>query len=153
MNRTTLIEGRTSVRQTGCESPPAVGMNPGPPHRFPWAWPLFAVLVSLPISPATHAAELGRLFFTPQEREQLEIQGAVKSAGPVQRDTLTVNGMLQKSGGKRIYWINGEQQTAVASPEKAPPSVRVTVPGNSQPVELKVGQRIELNPAQTAPEE
>lgn len=141
MNRPTQTMGRTSVRQTG------------PHNRFPWAWPIFAVFVILLTSPGTHAAELGRLFFTPQEREQLELQGAVKSQGTVQRDTFTVNGMLQKSGGKRIYWINGEQQEAVASPDKAPASVRVTLPGNSQPVELKVGQRIELNSAQTAPKE
>jgi len=100
-----------------------------------------------------NAAELGRLFFTPQERAQLEIQGAVKSDAPVQRDALTVNGMIQKSGGKRIYWINGEQQDAVASPGQAPASVRIAVPGKPQPVEVKVGQRVEMNPVQTAPAE
>ncbi|WP_407897288.1 hypothetical protein [Ferrigenium sp. UT5] len=93
----------------------------------------------------TNAAELGRLFFTPQERAQLEIQGAVKSDAPAQRDSLTVNGMIQKNGGKRIFWINGEKQEAVAATGKAPASVKVTVPGNRQPVEVKVGQRIELN--------
>ena len=99
-----------------------------------------------------HATELGRLFFTPQERAKFEMQGA-KADTPAQRDTLTVNGMIQKSGGKRIFWINGEQQDAVTSPEKAPASVRVTVPGNSQPVEVNVGQRIELNPASSVQQE
>ena len=81
-------------------------------------------------------------------------QGAVRADKPAARiDTLTVNGMIQKSGGKRIFWINGEQQDAVTSPEKAPASVRVTVPGNSQPVEVKVGQRIELNPASSVQQE
>lgn len=101
----------------------------------------------------SNAAELGRLFFTPQERAQLERQGAVKADAPVQRDSLTVNGMIQKSGGKRIFWINGEKQEAVAAPGKAPASVKVTVPGNSQPVEVKVGQRIELNSPQPEAEE
>jgi len=80
--------------------------------------------------------------------------GALKSVQPAARiDTLTVNGMIQKSGGKRIYWINGEQQDAVASSGQAPASVRVTVPGKPQPVEVKVGQRVELNPVQPALQE
>ena len=146
--------GRTSVRQIRVDSPLVVGINPDPQNRSPWAWPLFAAFVFLLTSPATQSAELGRLFFTPQERAQLERQGALKSAQPAARiDTLTVNGMIQKSGGKRIYWINGEQQDAVASPGQAPASVRVTVPGKPQPVEVKVGQRIELNPAQMTPAE
>lgn len=137
MNRSTQTVGRTSVRQTGR-----------------WAWPIFAVFVILLTSPATHAAELGRLFFTPQERAKFEMLGAAKMDSPVvQRESLTVNGMIQKSGGKRIFWINGEQQDGMVSPGKAPASVRVTVPGSSEPVELKVGQRIELNPVQTAPAE
>ena len=145
--------GRTSVRQIRVDSPLVVGINPDPQNRSPWAWPLFAAFVFLLTSPATQSAELGRLFFTPQERAQLEIQGAVKTDAPVQRDALTVNGMIQKSGGKRIYWINGEQQDAVASPGQAPASVRIAVPGKPQPVEVKVGQRVELTPAQTAPQE
>ena len=113
---------------------------------------LLAFILCASCAGVTNAAELGRLFFTPQERAKLETQGA-KADAPVQRDTLTVNGMIQKSGGKRIFWINGEQQDAVASPEKAPASVKVTVPGNSRPVEVKVGQRIELNPQSSAPQE
>ena len=127
--------------------------HPAPQNRSAWAWSVLAAFAFGLTSPAAQSAELGRLFFTPQERDQLEIQGAVKSDAPVQRDTLTDNGMIQKSGGKRIYWINGEQQDAVASPGQAPASVRVTVPGKPQPVEVKVGQRIELNPAQMTPAE
>ncbi len=136
--------GRTSVRQTGFD----------PQNRSPWVWSVFAAFVFLLASPAAQSAELGRLFFTPQERAKFEMRGAAMADAPVvQRDSLTVNGMVQKSGGKRIFWINGEQQDAVTSPEKAPASVRVTVPGSNQPVEVKVGQRIELNPVQMAPQE
>ena len=128
--------------------------HPAPQNRSAWAWSVLAAFAFGLTSPAAQSAELGRLFFTPQERAQLERQGALKSAQPAARiDTLTVNGMIQKSGGKRIYWINGEQQDAVASPEKAPASVRVAVPGKPQPVEVKVGQRVEMNPVQTAPAE
>lgn len=101
---------------------------------------------------AVNAAELGRLFFTPQERERMDMQGAVKAEAQSRVDTITVNGMIQKGDGKRVYWINGEPQEAVAAPRKAPASVQITVPGQSRPVELKVGQRIELS-APAAPEE
>lgn len=110
-----------------------------------------AVLCAIGMETA-HATELGRLFFTPQERERMDMQGAVKAEAQSRVDTITVNGMIQKGDGKRVYWINGEPQEAVAAPRKAPASVQITVPGQSRPVELKVGQRIELS-APAAPEE
>jgi len=144
----------TSVRHSGAGGktrPQAEVSRNGHPaiQQCLFTFALFAIFTGM-----ANAAELGRLFFTPQERAQLERQGALKSVQPAARiDTLTVNGMIQKSGGKRIYWINGEQQDAVASSGQAPASVRVTVPGKPQPVEVKVGQRVEMNPVQTAPAE
>lgn len=150
---TSVCHSRAGTRHSGAgrkTRPQAEVSRNGHPaiQHCLFAFALFTIFTGM-----ANAAELGRLFFTPQERDQLEIQGAVKSDAPVQRDTLTVNGMIQKIGGKRIYWINGEQQDAVASPEKAPASVRVAVPGKPQPVEVKVGQRVEMNPVQTAPAE
>ena len=139
---TSVRHSRAGTRHSGAGRNPAI-------QQCLFAFALLTIFTGM-----ANAAELGRLFFTPQERAQLERQGALKSAQPAARiDTLTVNGMIQKSGGKRIYWINGEQQDAVASPEKAPASVRVAVPGKPQPVEVKVGQRVEMNPVQTAPAE
>ncbi|MFA7400861.1 MAG: hypothetical protein WCZ98_10310 [Sideroxydans sp.] len=98
------------------------------------------------------AAELGRLFYTPQQRTQLEAQqatGAVTDGG--KRNFIVVNGVIQKQGGNRIVWLNGEAQTPVRA-NSNPASINVAVPGESKHVQVKVGQRLILNtppPAET----
>lgn len=90
------------------------------------------------------ASELGRLFYTPQERAQLEAQqksGATTDG--VKRNFIIVNGVIQKQGGNRIVWLNGEAQPAVRSNDN-PASIDVAVPGKSKHVPLKVGQRLLL---------
>lgn len=104
---------------------------------------LLLTLACLP--PAAQAAELGRLFFTPQERAELEARGGAQNDERGPRDSITVNGMIQKNGGKRIVWIDGKPQAQPVSPGKSPTSVQVVLPGSVTAVEVKVGQRIELN--------
>ena len=99
-------------------------------------------------SELTNASELGRLFNTPQQRLQLESQQAgtaSEEGGGARSNSIIVNGVIQKDGGKRIVWINGAQQAATSGNEKAPSTVPITVPGKSQPVQLKVGQRLTLD--------
>ncbi|HLP97730.1 MAG TPA: hypothetical protein VK149_04730 [Sideroxyarcus sp.] len=99
-------------------------------------------------APSLQAAELGRLFYTPQERQQLEYQQASDSAasgGTNNRSTIIVNGVVQKQGGNRIVWINGMAHAAGRGNDKTPASVPVTVPGKSNPVQLQVGQRLMLD--------
>ncbi len=99
-----------------------------------------------------NAAELGRLFYTPQQRAQLEAQQTTgQSVEGGKRNFIMVNGVIQKQGGNRIVWINGTQQPAAYGNEKSPSTVPVTVPGKSQPVQVKVGQRLLLEAP--APEE
>lgn len=99
----------------------------------------------------TGAAELGRLFFTPEQRLQLEYQQA--SADGSGHAYILVNGVVQKHGGERTIWINGSRQQAGRSDERTPSTVPVAVPGKIQPVPVKVGQKLLLDrPAQeTAP--
>ncbi len=105
---------------------------------------LLSLLPALPL-PA-HAAELGRLFYTPQQRAQLEAQRTTTdNTESGVRNSIIVNGVIQKQGGKRIVWINGKQQPADNGNERTPASVPVTVPGKSRPVQLKVGQRLLLD--------
>jgi len=95
---------------------------------------------------SAHAAELGRLFYTPQQRAQMESQQASgESADGIKRNFIVVNGVIQKQGGKRIVWINGKPQPADNGNESIPTSVPVSVPGKSRPVQLKVGQRLLLD--------
>ncbi len=109
------------------------------------------VLISLALTIATPACaeELGRLFFTPEQRAQLDYDYA-REAKPDHSDrALMLNGIVQKHGGKRTIWINGVPQQAGASDEKAPEISSVPLPGQSKSVKLKVGQRVLLSPTAT----
>ena len=101
--------------------------------------------------PAGHAEELGRLFLTPQQRTQLKQGQQLNIEKPV-IESLTVSGIVQKHGGERTVWINGVPQVAGKSDEQAPESVPVAIPGQAQPVKIKVGEKVRLsNPPQPKP--
>lgn len=115
----------------------------------------FLLLALCGLFTTAQADELGRLFFTPQQRQQLEFQGsgngdssAVESG---RRKYIIVNGVVQKHGGNRTVWINGAAQATERGNDRTPTSVPVTVPGKSQPVQVKVGQKLLLEAP--APEE
>ena len=107
---------------------------------------LIAFLFSFsPVSMA-QAAELGRLFFTPDERQQLEQKFARHETGQddtVAQPFISVNGVIQRSDGSRTVWINGKAQRNAAG--KNPNTAPVTVPGKHESIEVKVGQRILLD--------
>jgi len=109
---------------------------------------LASVLMTMP---AGHAEELGRLFLTPQQRTQLKQGQQLNIEKPV-IESLTVSGIVQKHGGERTVWINGVPQVAGKSDEQAPESVPVAIPGQAQPVKIKVGEKVRLsNPPQPKP--
>lgn len=96
------------------------------------------------------AKELGRIFFTPEQRQLLE-SGQLR-ADPENNGSpaaVVVNGIVQKSGGKRTVWVNGIPQTTSPIVEQSPTSAHVPVPGKSKTVQLKVGQKLLLD--QTSP--
>lgn len=94
-----------------------------------------------------NAGELGRLFFTPEQRAQLDRDHArLPESGDVRR-TLSVTGIVQKHGGERTVWINGVPKLAGKSDEHSPESAPITVPGQSKPVRVKVGQKVYISPA------
>ena len=102
---------------------------------------LIATLLCLTSAP-TQAGTLGRLFFTPEQRTQLETAATAPTTKQVRATEMVINGIVQKQGGQRTVWINGRPQAAGKSDERAPDSLSVTVPGKSQPVKAKVGQKI-----------
>jgi hypothetical protein len=105
---------------------------------------LIALLIG---APQCGADELGRLFFTPAQRTQLDQGKPQGSASGNPRGTMTVNGIVQKHGGKRTVWINGVPQDAGASDDRSPESLPVAVPGRKQPVQVKVGEKVPVAPA------
>jgi len=109
---------------------------------------IFLLGLALTAAATSHAKELGRLFFTPEQRAQLE-SGRQENA-PHDDRSITVNGIVQKRGGGRIVWINNVPQPAGNSDERAPESVPVAVPGQTQPLKVKVGQKVLIAPAPSA---
>ena len=95
-------------------------------------------------APATAAAEeLGRLFFTPQQREDLDRRRASNRAEEetpqIKEGPLTIEGQVQRSSGKAVIWINGAPQYD-SRPSRDPSQVTV-VPNEGEPgVNLKIGQ-------------
>jgi len=106
---------------------------------------LFAFVLLTAAAPIAQASELGRLFYTPEQRAQLEAQkitGATTTGG--NQNYIVVNGVIQKQGGNRIVWLNGEAQTPVRASNN-PASIDVAVPGKTKHVQVKVGQRLILD--------
>lgn len=101
---------------------------------------------ALTVSALANAEELGRLFFTPEQRKQLDYNYAQGTTSDNVGNALTLNGIVQKHGGKRTAWINGVPQEVGRSDEQSPESVPVQLPGRNRSVKLKVGQRVLLGP-------
>ena len=95
------------------------------------------------------ADQLGRLFFTPEQRAQLDYTYVRQAPTQNNDNALMLNGIVQKEGGKRTAWINGVPQAAGRSDDRSPESVAVPLPGQKKAVKLKVGQRVLLNPSAT----
>ncbi|TAJ76497.1 MAG: hypothetical protein EPO42_12350 [Gallionellaceae bacterium] len=111
---------------------------------------LTRILLLLMLGLPAHApAEvLGRLFFSPADRAQLERQktqlaNAADDGSP--QSVVTVNGIIQRSDGSRIVWINGKPQKL--GPGAHPGSVSIPLPGKNKSVEVRVGQRIVVDRA------
>jgi hypothetical protein len=113
-----------------------------------------ALLVSSLLVPSLNSAEtLGRLFFTPAQRNTLDAGKQLdrpKSAGPTVRGprSLTVNGIVTRSDGESTVWVNGGAAgvkrrgaaTISATPSNAA-TARVQVTGTS--TKLRVGQTLD----------
>lgn len=105
---------------------------------------VLALTLSCVCAPAvSRAEELGRLFFTPQQRQDLDRRRATnraeEEAPQIKEGPLTLDGHVQRSSGKAVSWVNGApQDNSRASRDPA----RVTVvPNQGEPgVSLKVGQ-------------
>jgi hypothetical protein len=107
------------------------------------------VLVSAPAS----AQELGRLFFTPEQRGALDARRKARipdkpAAVVVESPVTKVDGFVSRGSGRSTVWVNGEAVPEGTQPEglrvhpKRADSSRVTVnigETDSQ-VNLKIGQ-------------
>ena len=108
---------------------------------------------SLLLSTAAFAAEpLGKLFLTPERRAALERQRQLniqETQQVIEGATLTVSGVVHRSGGKATTWVNGapqDDQSAATGVrveiDRANPARTTVVAGEESPASLKVGEAI-----------
>ena len=115
---------------------------------------LFLILASLACPAALGGETIGRLFFTPAERNALEAGKSVgKPAAAVQESrTVRLNGVVLRTDSERTVWVNGKAYHDV-SPDGIELNTRSDAPGNAEvrvrgqrlAVPVKVGQQVELN--------
>lgn len=94
------------------------------------------------------ADELGRLFFTPERRQQLDYQRRfnVPERTAPEEQTLTINGVVTRSSGKRTIWINGEAQSGndkeegiAVTPDSQHPGRVLVSPAGKPTTRVKTG--------------
>lgn len=74
--------------------------------------PLLCLWLAMPLPVAAEEA-LDRLFFTPERRQQLDRQrqsNALDQQAVQSEPTLTIDGVVTRSSGRRTAWINGIPQ-------------------------------------------
>ena len=107
---------------------------------------LFAGAFLLGIATGQVAAQenLGRLFFTEQQRQDLDRrrQANIRETAVVVESTVTVNGQVSRSSGRSTTWINGVPQENSRKPLDP---ARVSLPGGegAPSVNLKIGQTLD----------
>ena len=119
---------------------------------------LFLIVACIPF-PAD-SEELGRLFFTPERRQLLDRQRQlnIQERKEIPEDpTLTINGVVTRSSGKRTVWINGvaqdERDTGsgiAAMPNRANPGKVVVQPDGGQAARASVGDMVNRNTGETS---
>jgi hypothetical protein len=121
-----------------------------------------SVLAFLFAAGAAIAAEpVGRLFYTPAQRAQLDVLRSQKSIAPpvpeqpepvAMPDIVTYGGIVRRSDGKTTVWINNHvvndgkanDGLAISSKVRSDDRVSVKLPQASGSIDLKVGQSVEV---------
>lgn len=106
---------------------------------------------------AADPAPIGRIFFTPDQRGQLDTLRTQKAVATQVRDepipeNVTYNGIVRRNDGKTTVWVNNETMTDAELRAKQSIAGRVDhngrillqTPAAAAPMKLKVGQSAEL---------
>jgi len=117
---------------------------------------LVAVGIAMAGAGSAQAQELGRLFFTPEQRAALDARRKARvpdkpAAVAVTESPVTrVNGAVQRGSGKSTVWVNGEMIPENAQADGArvvplgPNPGRVSIPAGDGPrrYDLRVGESL-----------
>ena len=115
--------------------------------------PGLLVLIAIVAYAPAEAQELGRLFFTPEQRTALDARRKARipdkpTAVVVESPVTRLDGLVSRGSGRSTVWVNGEPVPEGTQPEglrvrpRRTDSARVTVEiGESDnQVDLKIGQ-------------
>lgn len=122
-------------------------------NAMKWLPVIVLGLVTLPAQAADSAA--GRIFFTPEQRTQLDMLRKQKAIASQIRDepvpeTVTFNGIVRRNDGKTTVWLNNEalSESDLRNKQSIVGRIgrngRVTLHAPQSAVELKVGQSATL---------
>lgn len=99
------------------------------------------------------AQQLGRLFFTPEQREMLDARrraGIQDRAAPAISPTTRLDGYVKRSHGKSTIWLDGNAIVDGVRPEglrvlrgSDPSQVRIGVGEHGRNVSVRVGQTVD----------
>jgi len=117
---------------------------------------LFAAIAAAGAAGARQTV-IGRLFTTPAERHQLDLQRGLIGAPPQApvaaatrpvepppaEEPVTLNGFVKRSDGKTTVWVNQQAQER-ATFSGTPPKITVSTPAGGS-VTLKPGQTADLH--------
>ena len=118
---------------------------------------LAAAGITLAGAGSAQAQELGRLFFTPEQRAALDARRKARvpdkpAAAPVTvLPTTRVDGAVRRSGGKSTVWVDGQMipEDAQAGGARVTPrspnpgSVSIPADENTQRQDLRVGESLD----------
>ena len=115
---------------------------------------ILVVMTAMLLWCASNSAEpLGRLFFTPAQRNTLDAGKELakpRQAAPSGPRAAMLNGVVTRSDGESTVWVNGHAVSRTGSPAmnasasvSDPTAARVELQGAGGRVKLKVGQRFD----------
>ena len=108
-------------------------------------------------APGLAADSLGRLFFTPAQRNVLDAGKSLGKAAPVVPvapgpRNVFLSGVVTRSDAERTVWVNGKAYhdkspdgIQVKTNPSAPATAEIHVTGRERPARVKVGQQLDLN--------
>lgn len=126
---------------------------------------LTAILLLTPLMAGAADAPLGRLFFTPEQRTQLDMLRtkrvvASQTKEEAAPEVVTYNGIIRRSDGKTTVWVNNQALSEADLRDKPAIGGRVSRDGQivieagqsrtAAKTQLKVGQSAELLSGQVA---
>ncbi|MBI2308726.1 MAG: hypothetical protein HYU78_15665 [Rhodocyclales bacterium] len=130
----------------------------------PWRHLLTTLLAGTGLlgAPACGLADegLGRLFFSPEKREQLDRQRAhntLESRTTGEDPQVLINGQVRRSSGRHTTWINGQPQNdnetvagVVARPDPRAPARVVVEAGSAVQAPVTVGDALNRGTLETS---